>query len=132
MLFPPYRLAAFQAEYGTKAEYRMGASAAQAVTLQELLSLADETELRPWNALSLDYASVQGEGLLRETIAALYPGLDSSHIITFAGAQEAIFVASHALLHPGDRIQVILPIFEPLSLVAEGLAARIETVEMQV
>ena len=131
MLFPPSRLATFQAAYGPKAENQMGASAAQALTLRELLSLADEAELKPWHELSLGYSSVQGDGLLRETIAALYPGLDSSHIITFAGAQEAIFVAYHALLQPGDRIQVILPIFEPLSLVAEGVGARVDTVELQ-
>lgn len=131
MLFPPYRLAAFQAEYAAKADFQMGASAAQALTLQELLSLADETELKPWHALSLGYSSSQGDGLLRETIAEFYPGLDSSHIITFAGAQEAIFVACHALLHPGDRIQVILPLFEPLSLVAEGIGARVDAVELQ-
>ena len=56
--------------------------------------------------------------------------LTSANIITFAGAQEAIFVAYHALLKANDRVQVILPIFEPLFLVAEGLGAKIDTVKL--
>jgi hypothetical protein len=49
---------------------------------------------------------------------------------TFAVAQEAIIVAYHALLNAKDRVQVILPIFEPLSLVAQGIGVRVDTINL--
>lgn len=113
------------------ARYFMGASAPESRSLRELLSLADEEELRQWHDASLGYASSQGDPLLRETIATRYPGLTADNIVTFAGAQEAIFTAYQALLKPGDRVQVILPIFEPLSLVAQGIGARVNAVALQ-
>lgn len=109
----------------------MGASAPESISLQELLSLADQQGLQQWSELSLGYSSSQGDPRLRESIAASYPGLSDSNIITFAGAQEAIFVAYHALLQANDRVQVILPIFEPLSLVAQGIGAKIDAVILQ-
>ncbi len=108
----------------------MGSSAPEAVSLQELLSLANHREMKLWNELSLGYSSNQGHLALRESIAATYPDLTSANIITFAGAQEAIFVAYHALLKANDRVHVILPIFEPLSLVAQGVGARLDTVHL--
>ena len=109
----------------------MGASAPESLSVQELLSLADQTELRRWERLGLGYSSSQGDPVLRESIADLYPDLTPADIITFAGAQEAIFVAYHALLKKDDWLQVILPIYEPLALVAQGIGVRIGTVSME-
>ena len=130
-LFPSYRLAGYQASYGPRAEYFMGASAPESLSVRELLSLANQTERRQWDRLGLGYSSSQGDPALRDSIADLYPGLTSADIITFAGAQEAIFVAYHALLKKNDRVQVILPIYEPLALVAQGIGAKIGTVSME-
>lgn len=129
-LFPTYKLASFQAAHGAQATHLMGASAPESLAAQELLSLANQTEREQWEQLGLGYASVQGDPSLREAIADRYPGLTSADIITFAGAQEAIFVAYHALLKKNDRLQLILPIFEPLALVAQGIGVEIGTVAL--
>lgn len=131
MIFPPYKLADYQTRYGAQAEFFMGALAPEALSLQALLSLADPQELKQWHELSLGYSSSQGDTSLRESIAASYPDLTAADIITFAGAQEAIFVAYHALLKASDRVQVILPIFEPLALVAQGIGAKVATLNLQ-
>ncbi len=124
-LFPSYKLASFQTIHGARAKYFMRASAPESPSVQELLTLAGQRELRQWHQLALGYSSSQGDPSLRESIADLYPDLTSADIITFAGAQEAIFVAYHALLKANDRLQVILPIYEPLALVAQGIGVRL-------
>ena len=60
-LFPPYRLANYQTNCGAQAEYLMGASAPESLSLQELLSLANQAELQQWHELSLGYSSSQGD-----------------------------------------------------------------------
>ena len=126
-LFPPYQLASFQAAHGARATHLMGSSAPESLSVEALLSLASPAERGQWETLHLGYASVQGDPSLREAIAARYPGLTAADIVTFAGAQEAIFVAYHALLSKNDRLHVILPIFEPLVLVARGIGVDIGT-----
>lgn len=129
-LFPSYKLASFQTTHRTRAKYFMGASAPESPSVQELLTLAGQTEHRQWHQLTLGYSSSQGDPSLRESIADLYPDLTSADIITFAGAQEAIFVAYHALLKANDRLRVILPIYEPLALVAQGIGVKVDSVTL--
>lgn len=103
----------------------LGAASPDSMTVAGLLSLASEAELQQWHNLKLDYASAAGDIGLREQIAADYKGLNAEHIVTFAGAQEAMFAVYHALLKPGDRVRAISPHFGPLHLVAEGCGARL-------
>ena len=131
MKFPEYKLVQFQAENAHRSKYFMGASGPEAVSLPELLSLASDEDRQRWQEFSLGFASSQGDEQLRELIAADYKGLSAENIITFAGAQEAIFATYHALLNAGDKTQVITPVFEPLSLVAELIGAQVNKVQMQ-
>ena len=116
--------------YSTKAKYFMGASASETMTLTELLELANDDELKLWHELPLGYSNSQGDISLREKIAEDYPGLTAENIITFSGAQEAIFATYHALLKPQDQVQVVLPIFEPLALIAESIGADVKSVSL--
>lgn len=109
----------------------MGASAPQAPELRDLLALADESERRQWRDLPLGYASSQGNEYLRRVIAASHPGLEADDILVFAGALEAMYVFYHALLEPGDRVQVITPIFEPLAILPQAMGARLELIPLQ-
>ena len=131
-LFPDYQLGHFQQELGPYAQLNMGASAPEPISLAELLSMASQEERACWEKLSLDYASSLGADYLREQIAFLYPGLEAKHILTFAGAQEAIFSVYHALLSPGDRLHVIRPLFEPLEIVAVGIGAQVSHTVLEV
>ena len=130
MNFPEYKLVKFQTENGHRTKYFMGASGPEAVSLQELLSLASDEDRQRWQGFPLGFASSQGDEHLRELIAADYPGLSAENIITFAGAQEAIYATYHALLNADDKTQVITPVFEPLSLVSELIGAQVNKVPM--
>ena len=109
----------------------MGASAPQHRSLQQLLSLAGEDEIKRWQDFSLGYTPSQGSEDLRETIASHYPGLSADNIVVFAGAMEAIYVFNHALLQAGDRVQVVTPIYEPLTILAEAIGAHVKRIKMQ-
>jgi aspartate/methionine/tyrosine aminotransferase len=131
MNFPEYKLVKFQSENTHRSKYFMGASGPEAVSLPELLSMASDTDRKRWQGFSLGFASSLGDQHLRELIAADYPGLSADNIITFAGAQEAIYATCHALLNPADHVQVITPLYEPLSIVAELIGAKVRKVAMQ-
>jgi len=131
MKFPEYKLTKFQADNAHRSEYFMGASGPEAISLQELLSLASDEDRQRWQGFSLGFASSQGDEYLRGLIAADYPGLSAENIITFAGAQEAIYATYHALLNPGDKTQLITPVYEPLAIVAELIGAQLNNVAMK-
>ena len=99
-------------------------------SLQEVLQLASEQQLQQWHDLSLSYASGHGDLVLRETISERYPGLSADNVLTFAGAQEAMFCAFHALLNAGDEVLGISPQFEPLRLLPVSIGVRLNEFEL--
>ena len=131
MIFPDYELARYQLRSAAATRYIMGASAPEPLELRELLAHATEDELKQWRDFPLNYSPNQGDVSLRERICAAYRGLGTENILVTAGAQEAIFIAYHALLAAGDRVQVITPAFEPLVIVPQAIGADIERVPMQ-
>jgi len=129
-IFPANPLAEFRAEHKAKVTHILGAASPDALSLSELLTYASEQELNSWHDLKLGYSPAGGSVILREQIAQNYSGLDAEHIVTFAGAQEAIFAVYHALLSKDDLMQAISPHFGPLHLVAEGLDAKVDIVNL--
>ena len=130
-IFPANPLADFRAEHGAKVRHRLSAASPDSLSLSDLLGYASEHELQQWHDLQLDYSASAGDIRLREQIAKGYPGLGSENIVTFAGAQEAIFATYHAVLKPGDTVQAISPHFAPLHLVAAGLGAQVSVQYME-
>jgi len=130
-LFPENSLVAYQQKYRPLAKHFLSTASVEPLKLQEILQLANEAELEQWQQLTLDYTPSAGDALLREEISSLYHGLDSDNIVTFAGAQEALFVSYHTLLTKGDQVAVFTPAFEPLSLTAQGLGAEVRKIPMK-
>jgi aspartate/methionine/tyrosine aminotransferase len=124
-LFPENRLAAFKKNHQSQARYFLSTATPEALSLSELLTFASSEEKDVWESLQLGYTNSQGEEYLREAIATQYPGLNSDHIVCFAGAQEAIFSSFQGLVGSADHVSAITPMFEPLVLTAQGLGAWI-------
>ena len=106
------------------------ASDPETMSMAELLSLADDDTGQRWNELRLGYTESLGLPALREEIASLYPGVDASGVITFAGAEEAIFLAMHALLQAGDHAVVVWPAYQSLHEVARSIGATVTLVPL--
>ena len=100
------------------------------MSMAELLALADDDGRRRWEGLRLGYTESLGLPALRDEIASLYPGLDASGVITFAGAEEPIFLAMHALLNAGDHAVVVWPAYQSLYEVARSIGATVTLVPL--
>lgn len=81
--------------------------------------------------VSLGFAPDEGTLQLRQSISKnLYENSTANDVMTFAGAQEALFCAFSALLNAGDTVLVITPVFEPLFQMPVNLGCKVETVEL--
>src|SRR4051812_3059322 len=98
--------------------------------MHELLTFADAEGERLWRDLRLGYTESPGLPLLRAEIAQLYPGLAPSDVLTFAGAEEAIFVTMHAALTAGDHAVVVWPAYQSLHEVARSVGAQVTEVPL--
>ena len=102
-----FALEVYFAEWEFKARYNIGGSDLQSMTLSELLEFADPEDRKAWENLYLGYTESEGSPELREAIAGTYDHLCPDDILCFAGAEEGIFCAMHALLKPGDHALVL-------------------------
>lgn len=106
------------------------ASDVEPFTMDELLALADDETRTLWAGLRLGYTESAGLPLLRREIASLYESVAPDDVLTFAGAEEAIFVAMHALVEPGDHVVVVWPAYQSLFEVARSLGADVDLVPL--
>jgi len=129
------QIAAFQLErYFAKWEFAVRhvlcASDCEPWAMHELLSLADDDALARWNSLRLGYTESLGLPALRDEVAALYPGLSADDVMTFSGAEEAVFLTMHALLSAGDHAVVVWPAYQSLHEVARSIGASVTLVPL--
>lgn len=118
-----------QWEYGV--EYLACASDVDALSLHDLLGLADAETRALWDGLELGYTDTTGHPLLREAIADQYTEVAAGEVtVCGGGAVEALFLLAHTLLGPGDHAVVVWPAFESLHRIAPSLGATITAVEL--
>jgi aspartate/methionine/tyrosine aminotransferase len=98
--------------------------------MQELLALADDDARARWDSLRLGYTESLGLPALRDEIAAMYPGLSADDVMTFSGAEEAVFLTMHALLSPADHAVVVWPAYQSLHEVARSIGAAVTLVPL--
>ena len=130
MQIADFTLERYFARWEFAVRYVLCASDVQPWTLAELLSLADDDARSRWEKLSLGYTESLGVPALREEIARLYHGLSADDVITFAGAEEGIFLAMHALLAAGDHAVVVWPAYQSLHEVARSIGASVTLVRL--
>ncbi|MET1010365.1 MAG: aminotransferase class I/II-fold pyridoxal phosphate-dependent enzyme [Gaiellaceae bacterium] len=130
---PDFRLEVYLGEWEFKARHHLTASDAETMTVAELLALAAPDEREAFESLPLSYVPVPGGEELREAIASTYESVDASQVLTFAGAEEAMFWALQELAGPGDHAIVTVPNYQSTESVplaagadASGLLLRPE------
>ena len=106
------------------------ASDCEPLALAELLAMADDDARERWSALRLGYTESLGLPALREAIAGLYDGVRADDVITFAGAEEAVFLYMHAALSAGDHAVVVWPAYQSLHEVARSIGASVTLVPL--
>ena len=118
---PDFRLETYFARWEFTARYHLTASDAETLPMAELLELADDDGRQRWESLALGYTETRGLPALREEVARTYENVQAEDVLCFAGAEEAVYLAMHVLLDPGDHAVVMTPNYQaaetiPLSI----------------
>ena len=100
MRIPEFKLERYFAKWEFHAPYLLCSSDLEGWRMGDLLALADDDARERWARLGLGYTESTGLPALREALAGLYPGVAADQVLTFAGAQDALFAALNVLLGP--------------------------------
>jgi len=130
MRIADFALERYFARWEFAVEHLLCASDVQGYPMGELLALADDETRALWDGLELGYTESSGHPLLRREIASLYQTIEPDEILTFAGAEEAIFCLMNVLLGPGDHAVVTWPGYQSLYEVARAAGAEVTLHEL--
>jgi aspartate/methionine/tyrosine aminotransferase len=125
-----FALERFFAKHEFAVRHVLGASDVEGMHMSEVIALADRETGRLWDDLKLNYTEPTGHPLLRSEIASMFDGLGSQDVLTFAGAEEAIFVFMSATLGPGDHVVAIWPAYQSLHEVARSVGAEVTPIPL--
>jgi aspartate/methionine/tyrosine aminotransferase len=126
-----FQLERYFARYEFATRYILCASDVEGYAMRDLLSLADDDSRRRWEDLTLGYTESAGLPALRAEIASLYESARADDILVFAGAEEGVFLAMHALLGPGDHAAVAWPAYQSLYEVARSIGASVTLIPLK-
>lgn len=126
-----FALERFFAKHEFAVRHVLGASDVEGMHMSEVIALADAETRTLWDELKLNYTESTGHPLLRQEIAAMYDGLGIDDILTFAGAEEAIFVLMNAALASGDHVVAVWPAYQSLHEVARSVGAEVSPIPLR-
>ncbi len=124
MKITPFHLERYFAKHEFSAPYLLSASDVEAMTMMELLALADEETLALWENLGLGYTESRGHPALMSEIAAMYERIKPDDVLEIV-PEEGIFIAMNTLLSTGDHVIATFPGYQSLYAVAEGLGCTV-------
>ncbi len=125
MPIPPFELERYFARYEFSARYLLSSSDCEAMAMQDLLDMADDSTRSLWEDLKLGYTESAGHPLLRQAISGTYPGLHSDDTLVVT-PEEGIFLAMHALLKPGDHVVATFPGYQSLYEIPRTIGCRMD------
>ncbi len=131
MRIADFALERYFARWEFAARHLLCASDVEGYPMAELLDLADDEMRGAWDGLRLGYTESSGHPLLRQEIAGLYERLEPDDILTFAGAEEAIFCLLNVLVGEGDHVVVTWPGYQSLYEIARAAGAEVTLHELQ-
>ena len=131
MRLADFELERYFARWEFEARYLLCASDVQGYPMADLLALADDETRALWADLRLGYGESTGHPLLRREIASLYDTIEPDEVLTFAGAEEAIFCLLNVLVGPGDHAIVTWPGYQSLYEVARAAGADVTLHELR-
>lgn len=120
-----FQLERYFAKYEFSAKYLLSPSDCEPLAMHELLAMAGPEDAGLWDGLVLAYTESPGHPVLRARIAGMHTGITPDNVLC-AVPEEAIFLAMHSLLEPGDRVVAVQPAYQSLQEVARALGCRVD------
>lgn len=125
---PEFRLEVYLGRLEFSARYHLTASDAQTLTIAELLELGTEEQRESFHRLPLTYTPTWGSPQLLHAIASIYEQVQPEHVLTFAGAEEAMFWALQELIGPDDHAIITVPNYQSMETMALATGAQVDGV----
>jgi aspartate/methionine/tyrosine aminotransferase len=130
MRIADFALERYFARWEFAARHLLCASDVQPYPMADLLALADDETRALWEGLHLGYTESTGHPLLRREIASLYETIEPNEVLTFAGAEEAIFCLMNVSLGPHDHAIVTWPGYQSLYEIGRSVGADLTLHEL--
>ena len=124
-----FRMERMQSLHWHRVEYDLSESGVLPLKVGELLGAG----LSPAAFLdtALGYPLSEGSELLRERIAAFYPGTAPDNVTVVNGGSEANHLSLWSLLEPGDRLAVMLPNYMQAWGLGRHYTGRVDTFSLR-
>ena len=124
MNIKPFKLERYYTLHEHTAKYSICNSDCEAMTISDLLAMEEGAE-QAFHNTWLGYTTTQGNPELRRDISAIYSNIKADELIVCTGAQEPIFLFSHAVLKAGDEVIVQTPCYQSLASVPESIGCKV-------
>jgi aspartate/methionine/tyrosine aminotransferase len=128
MSFHNFELEYFQSQFERTVEINLADSSVKCANMSDLLAGEDPGPLLD---LPLYYPEVNGTGLLRERIAALYPQASPNNVLVTVGAAQANWMMCSTLLEPGDEVIVVSPGYRQVWGLAQNLGCSVQEAQLR-
>ena len=128
MDFQNFDLEYFQSQFERTVEINLADSSVKCASVSDLLAGEDPG---PLLELPLYYPEVNGTSLLRERIAALYPGASPGNVLVTVGAAQANSMVCSTLLEQGDEVIVVSPGYRQVWGLAKNLGCRVQETQLR-
>jgi aspartate/methionine/tyrosine aminotransferase len=124
MKIEDFKIERYFAKYEFAAKYLLSSSDCDGFSLNCMLDLASEEELKSWNELKLGYTETKGAPALRSAIAKHYHSIGIDNLLVLSPG-EANFCLMNVLLERGDEVICMSPMYQSLYQVAESIGCTI-------
>ena len=134
MDLPEFKVESWLNKWEKSARYDISQSSIEALTLEELMTLAGTTSQAFFNQLdkvNLDYGWIEGSPDFKEEVAKLYQNVNPNNILQMNGATGGNFLALFALVKPGDEVISMKPSYQQLYDLPQSLGATVKFVELR-
>ena len=124
MEIEPFLIERWYERYEFTTELMLSSSDCESWTIADLLELEPDATAR-FHTQRLGYTETRGAPGLRASVASLTDTCSADDVTILAAAEEAIFVAMHALLRSGDHVIVETPCYASALTVARSTGAEV-------
>ncbi|TDX40607.1 aspartate/methionine/tyrosine aminotransferase [Halanaerobium congolense] len=133
MKIAAFKVEEWMNEYEVDAEYNIAETCVESLTVEELLNLADDPELRleEIKKMQLTYGDIKGSAGFKKGVSSLYQTIEPQNILPSHGAIGANFLLLYSLVEAGDQIVSVFPTYQQLYSIPESFGAEVKKLELQ-
>ncbi|MFY9309172.1 MAG: aminotransferase class I/II-fold pyridoxal phosphate-dependent enzyme [Bacteroidia bacterium] len=124
MKLKEFEVERYFSKYEFTATYSLSSSDCDGYSINYVLGLASECELRRWQNLTLGYTETMGSEMLRQSIKKHYENIEIDEILV-ATPGELSFIAMNVLLDKGDNVICLSPTYQSLYQIAKELGCSL-------